>query len=412
VLVIDGGVVVGPPGASVIVTPVTVGGMPCTYGGIRVTHLSDAGVSHVCNGAPGAQGPVGPAGAVGPAGPAGASLSATALPTMSPQCATGGVLVGLPDGGSLALCNGATGATGAVGPAGPQGPVGATGATGAQGPIGLTGATGPTGAAGPAGPPGPVGPQGPPGQVLYLDGGVVVAPGAVRPRLAGFTSTLYTGNIGGRAQANAACAAEFPGARLCTRTEFHASRGTVAPPSPGAYLDYAISDSSWDPATFGSCNGFTSASTSWNGIIALPSGQSVANASSTPNCTMMMPLACCIVTPPVRLRGFTTLTSNGNLGGRAAATSRCAAEFPGSHLCTRTEFHATRSVVPPPSPGAFLDYAMNDASYDEATFGSCNAFTSATTSWNGVIALPSGQSVANASSTPNCTTTMPLACCD
>ena len=70
VLVLDGGVVVGPPGSSVAVTPITAGGAICPYGGVRVTQLSDGGITNVCNGAS----PV---------------ITTTPLPVMSPQCATG-----------------------------------------------------------------------------------------------------------------------------------------------------------------------------------------------------------------------------------------------------------------------------------------------------------------------------------
>src|SRR4051812_26880665 len=56
VLVVDGGVVTGPAGGSVIVTAVTPGGMPCPTGGVRITQLSDGGITHLCNGAVGPQG--------------------------------------------------------------------------------------------------------------------------------------------------------------------------------------------------------------------------------------------------------------------------------------------------------------------------------------------------------------------
>ena len=50
VLVLDGGVVTGPPGSSVVVTAIAPGAT-CAQGGIRVTQVSDGGVSSVCNGA-------------------------------------------------------------------------------------------------------------------------------------------------------------------------------------------------------------------------------------------------------------------------------------------------------------------------------------------------------------------------
>src|SRR4051812_36087633 len=50
VLVLDGGTIVGPPGYSVLVTPIAAGGMPCPTGGVRITQLSDGGISNICNG--------------------------------------------------------------------------------------------------------------------------------------------------------------------------------------------------------------------------------------------------------------------------------------------------------------------------------------------------------------------------
>lgn len=159
VLVIDGGVVTGPPGASVIVTPITAGGAVCPFGGARVTQLSDGGITNVCNGQPGVQGDTGPQGPQGPIGMTG------------PQ--------------------GAQGMTGAQGAQGVAGPIGMTGPQGAQG---MTGAAGPQG---PQGPMGPAGPAGPPGAVLYLDGGVVLSGNPIV--FVGFTAATYNGNLGGQA---------------------------------------------------------------------------------------------------------------------------------------------------------------------------------------------------------------------
>ncbi len=410
VLVVDGGVVVGPPGSAVVVTAVTAGGAPCQYGGVRVTQLSDGGVSHVCHGAPGATGAAGAPGATGPQGPtgaAGASLTATVLPVLSAQCATGGVLVGLPDGGSLAVCNGAQGV------AGPPGP---TGATGSAGPQGVAGPAGPTGAAGPAGPTGalgPAGPMGPAGAVLYLDGGVVLAQAAeARPVLLGYTTFVTTGNLGGRVVANQRCAAEFPGSHLCTQTEFRSARSPLAPPAPGAFLDFAAASTSLEPDPSPPCNNFTSTTSAYNAAVALPSGVTATYSSSIPNCSSTAPLACCSSPSVVRLRGYTTFVTTGNLGGRVVANQRCAAEFPGSHLCTQTEFRSARSPLAPPAPGAFLDFAAASTSLEPDPSPPCNNFTSTTSAYNAAVALPSGVTATYSSSVPNCSSTAPLACCD
>lgn len=269
VTVIDGGVVVGPAGSSVIVTPIAFGTQPCVAGGVRVTQLSDGGVTSLCNGV---------------------SPLVTPLAVLSPQCATGGVLISLADGGSNAICNGATGT------AGPIGMTGATGTTGAAGPIGLTGATGVTGPAGSVGMTGATGPAGPAGAVLYLDGGVVLTqPVDNRPVLLGYTTYVSNGAIGGRTLANSRCHAEFPGTHLCNQTEFRAARSIQAiPGGVGAWLDFAISSTSNDPDFSVPCANFTvSVGGSTTAAIALPTGITVNNISGTPNCGSTLPLACC-----------------------------------------------------------------------------------------------------------------------
>jgi hypothetical protein len=138
VLVLDGGVVTGPPGSAVLVSPIAVGGVDCPTGGIRVTQLSDGGISTVCNGAAGAPGAQGPAGAVGPAGSTGAqglagtSTVGQSLPVGNANCPNGGSQ--FTTGAAVTYaCNGAAGATGAAGAAGSMGAAGAAGAAGTNG---------------------------------------------------------------------------------------------------------------------------------------------------------------------------------------------------------------------------------------------------------------------------------------
>lgn len=76
VRIIDGGIVTGPPGSSVLVTSINPGS-ECAAGGIRVTQLSDGGIATVCNGVKGdtgltgIQGPKGDTGLTGIQGPTG-----------------------------------------------------------------------------------------------------------------------------------------------------------------------------------------------------------------------------------------------------------------------------------------------------------------------------------------------------
>ncbi|MDP2275536.1 MAG: hypothetical protein Q8K32_32610 [Archangium sp.] len=441
VTVIDGGVVTGPAGASVVVTPVSAG-TACPTGGIRVTQLSDGGIVNVCNGAVGATGAVGPQGLQGVPGRA---LGATSLPAMSTQCATGGVLLQLPDAGTLALCNGATGNTGATGlqgpigltgPAGIQGPTGATGSpgatgpTGLQGPIGLTGpagtqgptgATGPAGGAGPAGPQGPTGPVGPSGPaaaLLFLDGGSVVFAGDF-VEFAGFTSTTYTGDLGGLPGANNKCATEFAGASLCTRADYDLANTGAAAPASGAWIDFARGTDG--TRSNGSCYyGGTNEPWSYGGAFSSNGGQLGAMVTSygkhtTATCNLTKPIACCRAPARMIFRGFTALTYTGDLGGIPGANTKCASEFPGASLCTRADYDQANTSAAPPASGAWIDFARG--SDGTRSNGSCYyGGTNEPWSYGGVFSSNGGQLGAMVTSygkhtTATCNLVKPVACC-
>jgi hypothetical protein len=473
VTVVDGGVVTGPPGSSVFVTPVSAGAT-CATGGVRITQLSDGGIVNLCNGAVGA---IGPAGAQGIQGLPGAAVTATPLPTMSAQCAAGGVLLQLPDAGTLALCNGATGlqgpagtqgVMGATGPAGAQGPMGAmgpmgaTGATGSQGPQGLqgmigatgaqgpqglvgatgpqgpVGATGPTGAqgiqgpagatgiqgvAGPigptgnVGPQGPAGPSGPAGAVLYLDGGVVVVSGDF-VEFAGFTVATYTGNLGGLPAANAKCAAEFSGASFCTRADYDLANTTAAAPSSGAWIDYPrATDGTRDNS---SCDYSSSEPWTYSGAFNGSGGQQGSMVSSfgrhtTAGCNLVKPLACCRA-PAARMvfRGFTTATFTGDLGGFPGAHTKCSSQFPGSSLCTRSDYDLANTSVAAPASGAWIDFSR--ATEGTRSNSSCNYTSSEPWTFSGAFNGSGGQqgwtvTTFGRHTSVSCNQVKPLACC-
>jgi hypothetical protein len=376
VLVIDGGVVTGPAGASVLVTALPPGG-PCATGGIRVTQLSDGGITNVCNGADGAQGPQGPAGPMGDTGTQGAV--------------------------------GPAGAQGPQGATGSQGPAGVQGATGAQGPAGPQG---PQGAAGPQGPSGPQGPQGPPGAVLYVDGGVVLTPQSQRPVVLGYTSFTGSGAFGGRTVANQHCEAEFPGSHFCNVNELRVARAVPVAPGLGAWLDYA-SSATTEPDTTSPCGNYTyNAGTSYYAQVALPTGYVGGTTSLPPTCESTLPLACCTGPQTAHVRGYTAFTGSGNFGGRAVANQHCSSEFPGSHFCTVGEFRVAHSTLVPPGLGAWLDYAYN-STLDPDTTSPCGNYTyNAGTSYYAQVALPTGYVGGTTSLPPTCQSTLPLACCD
>ncbi|MGV3623582.1 MAG: hypothetical protein ACO1OB_22375 [Archangium sp.] len=376
VLVVDGGVVVGPPGAGVLVTPIAAGGATCPTGGVRVTQLVDGGISNLCNGATGPQGVAGPAGPTGatgaqgiqgvagpqgmtgPAGPqgiqgaAGASVTVTVLPTMSPQCATGGVRIGYPDGGSSNVCNGAQGAQGLQGIAGPAGPQGMTGSAGPQGPAGSTGGAGPQGATGPQG---PQGPAGPPGQVLYVDGGVLVVGGSSSEKVsfAGYTVAQFNGNLGGNVGANNKCNAEYPGTVLCTRSDYWKSEPADYAPASGAWLDGSRDSNGYrnnNDCYSQNLGGWSHDGTGDTASVIQANGQ-----EGWSYCNVQRPLACCRVPKTVTFRGYTTAVFTGNLGGNVGANNKCRAEFPGSVFCTRSDYWKSEPNAYAPANGAWLD---------------------------------------------------------
>jgi hypothetical protein len=53
----------------------------------------------------------------------------------------------------------------------------------------------------------------------------------------GYTSALYTGNLGGPIGAHAKCSAQYPGSHLCTEREFVWAGTGIAPPSSGFWMD-------------------------------------------------------------------------------------------------------------------------------------------------------------------------------
>ena len=413
VLVLDGGVVTGPAGSSVVVTTIAAGGATCPTGGVRVTQLSDGGITNLCNGADGLIGPQGPA---GPAGPQGGSVTATTLAVLSAQCATGGVLVHLPDAGTIPVCNGATGSQGAMGAQGPIGLTGATGSIGPLGPQGPAGAQGPIGATGAPGQAGPQGPSGPPGSVLFLDGGVVLAPGDTL-EFAGFTAAIYTGNLGGYPGANTKCSAEFPGSFLCTRPDYDQANTAVGPGGTGAWIDYARSSDGTRAAN--SCYLGGGGVWTYSGPAVGSSGQSGSTLLPTGDytsaiCNLQKPLACCRASSRVVFRGFTVATYTGNLGGYPGANGKCSAEYASSFLCTRTDYDQANTAVGPPSSGAWIDYARSSDGTRAAN--SCYLGGGGVWTYSGPAVGSSGQSGSMMLPTGDytsaiCNLVKPLACC-
>jgi hypothetical protein len=62
--------------------------------------------------------------------------------------------------------------------------------------------------------------------------------------------------------------------------------------------------------------------------------------------------------------GYTTATYNGNLGGIPGANQKCAAEFPGSHLCSAYEFYLAYPTAAPSSANGAWIWPTTDSGGD------------------------------------------------
>ena len=325
------------------------------------------------------------------------------------------------------------GPMGPIGMMGPMGPAGPTGASGPAGPAGATGATGPAGpagATGPAGPPGsnnpgPTGPQGPPGTTY----------GEVASAFAGFTQAQTTGAAGGREAMNALCIAEFSGSHMCHYAEYHVAGSGAAVPASGAWLDLSCieqtaggtvesgrigcGDSVASPDSgrlveagqSSNCSNWTTAAQFTTGGQIQADGQQLTAACATPRA-----VACCNTPFKEKFRGFTSATTNGAAGGRAAMHARCAAEFAGSHLCHLAEYTRAGSSIAPPANGAWMDDSTYHNRFEDRGVmprsgrtlhnqTSCNAWTSNNQFANALAMNPAG-GVRGA-----CDLARPLACC-
>ena len=125
--------------------------------------------------------------------------------------------------------------------------------------------------------------------------------------------------------------------------------------------------------------------------------------------------------------GFTATLSTGNAGGRDGMHAKCAAEFPGAHLCHVSEYQLAGSATTVPASGAWIDPSVDvngDFTLDSSTsFGrearssTCSAWTTdSSTSFTTTYMQPNGRVVTASSGTlpkpPGCETPRALACCN
>jgi hypothetical protein len=167
------------------------------------------------------------------------------------------------------------------------------------------------------------------------------------------------------------CAATFSGAHLCHAAEYIASGSVVTPPASGAWVDPSTLDGS-TTAIVGSrklgrhlfsydCTDWTSNSVNSYGYWLDQNGGITNNGS----CASQHVLACCNSPAKTTFSGYTTFTAaGGGFGGsgRYGMHARCAAEFPGSHMCHAAEWIRAQVATPPPNAGAWLDPSSIDGS--------------------------------------------------
>jgi hypothetical protein len=117
-----------------------------------------------------------------------------------------------------------------------------------------------------------------------------------------------------------------------------------------------------------------------------------------------------IASDAIAFAGFTTVTSNGNLGGSPGANRMCQNQFPGSYFCTLADYGlANTSVVPPTAAGAWVDFSRATTGQRDRTSceTSSGAWTTATSGQGGAFLTATGGYY----TTNTCDNIKPLACC-
>jgi hypothetical protein len=247
--------------------------------------------------------------------------------------------------------------------------------------------------------------------VLYLDGGTL---STTWVQFAGFTTATFTGNLGGHPGANLKCEAEFANSFFCTSSDYYRSEPTVVPPSSGAWIDY--DRDAMGNRSSSACYQSTTGAGPWtNGTNTdyAPYVNATGYVLNGDTCNLTKPLACCRFSRRSILRGFTTATFAGNLGGHPGANQKCAAEYPGSHFCTSADYYLGEPKSYPPASGAWVDYDRDAA----GTRGSsaCYQSTTAGGPWtNGTNTdyAPYVDSTGYVLNGDNCNLVKPLACCE
>lgn len=250
----------------------------------------------------------------------------------------------------------------------------------------------------------------------------------------GFTSMTSTGNLGGRVGAHAMCQAQFgANAWFCHATEYVNSAAQGAPVG-GAWIDWSAAENGTAVTAGGlsagrsgtgngTCTSWTSNSTSPGTLTVGVFGEIVSNAAGV-DCSQQRPVACCAGARPTRVRGPTTGTYTGNLGGRVGANVKCQLEFgAAAHFCHASEYLRAASSLPLPASGAWIDWSASPvdgaaiiggvirASRSATGNGSCTSWTSNSTSPGNLTVTSTGETVSNRAGV-DCSQARPIACCE
>jgi hypothetical protein len=250
--------------------------------------------------------------------------------------------------------------------------------------------------------------------VTLVDGGVVVTGDWVT--FAGFTTTSYTGNLGGRVGGHAICSGEFPGSHFCDENEYTLTTSDLTVPASGAWVD------DWDSAQpaargYGSiCSRWSNGTTLYEGFVVRADGTLGTSFVTSGNygCQVPRPVACCFSSKAVRFRGFTPTNYTGNLGGRVGAHAICRSAFPGSHFCHEGEYTQAFTGAPVPGSGAWVD------DYDEVQPGKrgygyiCSRWSNGTNLYEGFLVRTDGTIGTSFVTSGNygCQVPRPVACCE
>lgn len=117
---------------------------------------------------------------------------------------------------------------------------------------------------------------------------------------------------------------------------------------------------------------------------------------------------CCVPPRTVSFAGYTS-PFDGNLGGSVGANAKCRVAFPGSWLCTASDFSkANTGAAVGGAVGAWVDH--NRLTSGERSTASCAGWIDGTTNYIGLQLLPTGLT-ASGTTAQYCNIARPLACC-